>query len=986
MKNHVHTTLAACAVLAGTAGASFGLPAFTLTWNYRNGQTVTGVGAINSPFNASSGSEVGGNGFLGAAINNSGTSSVLVNLFAVPGFNYAVLNSSTGLTAFLAAGAEGMDGDPGSVSVPSNNYVYENGYVTSINSAGHIGLSMNLGSSQYASVSPISGLYFDKSALPVQVGDVITAAGVAAGSTFGNFASSSATVKINDNNVVMIAGPIVENGVGKNAIIKVALNSSGALVSETLVAKEGGLVGSGPATWTSISVSPPTCAMNNSGWVIFSGVTSTGVDGIYLNNQFVATKGGVAPGAQSWASLFASPADISNTGQFVFRGALGGNGVWAEVGDAGEGFGNANGGGPAFTAQITAGGGPLNQITGTLTNDQDVDLYEITVGDPNAATQTPFSATTVPNPGAGFAGANFDTVLYLFEYPANINLNTRPGLGRCDDAAPGVMQSTLTTASLASTHTPGKKYILGISTPKARAWATPTYGSPPPTEEMWLPEPSRIAVGSTTGMIFWADASNGQIARSSTTSATLLSPLTVVIPPAQTSELQQTDPNSVLLGDMIAVYDAGANSKVFYYASGYAGTAIRSCNTDGSGIQDIISGTLPTGVPTVYTAQAIAVDSVNQNLYWSGYSQGVSVIGSSGLTGGSQQAVVTLAVADTISAIAIDTKTTAGPGTGTLYWYDATAGAISRSDLTGANIQTVTSVAGVTSLTIDPVGRNLYYATNSGNAIGVIQMDTLAAGTLAAPTGPTGVAFDSSAGNVFWSTPLARTLQRSSASAPSVQSWTSIGTDVGERPAYGPGAFYGFAGFVRNGTAGSSSLPYSIQLTGAYFASSAAMICRNNKINVSGSIAGLAPGSATTPVRISDRGVVAWGPSSNGGLIVNQTAIFTQTQTLTGYTVGAILGGSPALAMSPNGQYLLAHTFYGGFAGGGDNLLKISFASVPGCIADFNGSGAVTVQDIFDFLSAWFAGSPTADINASGSVTVQDIFDFLSAWFTPCTP
>ena len=55
------------------------------------------------------------------------------------------------------------------------------------------------------------------------------------------------------------------------------------------------------------------------------------------------------------------------------------------------------------------------------------------------------------------------------------------------------------------------------------------------------------------------------------------------------------------------------------------------------------------------------------------------------------------------------------------------------------------------------------------------------------------------------------------------------------------------------------------------------------------------------------------------------------------------------------------------------------------CKANFNGVGGVTVQDIFDFLSAWFANNPSANFNGVGGVTVQDIFDFLSAWFAGCT-
>ena len=54
------------------------------------------------------------------------------------------------------------------------------------------------------------------------------------------------------------------------------------------------------------------------------------------------------------------------------------------------------------------------------------------------------------------------------------------------------------------------------------------------------------------------------------------------------------------------------------------------------------------------------------------------------------------------------------------------------------------------------------------------------------------------------------------------------------------------------------------------------------------------------------------------------------------------------------------------------------------CPADANGSGTVSVQDIFDYLTAYFSNSPGADFNGSGSVTVQDIFDYLAAYFVGC--
>lgn len=59
----------------------------------------------------------------------------------------------------------------------------------------------------------------------------------------------------------------------------------------------------------------------------------------------------------------------------------------------------------------------------------------------------------------------------------------------------------------------------------------------------------------------------------------------------------------------------------------------------------------------------------------------------------------------------------------------------------------------------------------------------------------------------------------------------------------------------------------------------------------------------------------------------------------------------------------------------------LSVQTAPSCLADFNADGVVGVQDIFDFLVAYFAGDPRADVNHADAVTVQDIFDFLVAYF-----
>jgi hypothetical protein len=54
------------------------------------------------------------------------------------------------------------------------------------------------------------------------------------------------------------------------------------------------------------------------------------------------------------------------------------------------------------------------------------------------------------------------------------------------------------------------------------------------------------------------------------------------------------------------------------------------------------------------------------------------------------------------------------------------------------------------------------------------------------------------------------------------------------------------------------------------------------------------------------------------------------------------------------------------------------------CNADFNADGVSNSADLFDFLTAFFAGAPNADFNADGMVNSTDFFDFLTAFFAGC--
>ncbi len=56
----------------------------------------------------------------------------------------------------------------------------------------------------------------------------------------------------------------------------------------------------------------------------------------------------------------------------------------------------------------------------------------------------------------------------------------------------------------------------------------------------------------------------------------------------------------------------------------------------------------------------------------------------------------------------------------------------------------------------------------------------------------------------------------------------------------------------------------------------------------------------------------------------------------------------------------------------------------PCCRADFNQNGTILLQDLFDYLTAFFAQSPSAQFDQFPGVALEDLFAFLNAWFTPC--
>lgn len=54
------------------------------------------------------------------------------------------------------------------------------------------------------------------------------------------------------------------------------------------------------------------------------------------------------------------------------------------------------------------------------------------------------------------------------------------------------------------------------------------------------------------------------------------------------------------------------------------------------------------------------------------------------------------------------------------------------------------------------------------------------------------------------------------------------------------------------------------------------------------------------------------------------------------------------------------------------------------CVADFDMSGARTIDDIFVYINAWFARDPRCDVDGIAGLTLDDLFVFLNRWFVGC--
>lgn len=81
---------------------------------------------------------------------------------------------------------------------------------------------------------------------------------------------------------------------------------------------------------------------------------------------------------------------------------------------------------------------------------------------------------------------------------------------------------------------------------------------------------------------------------------------------------------------------------------------------------------------------------------------------------------------------------------------------------------------------------------------------------------------------------------------------------------------------------------------------------------------------------------------------------------------------------------------------GDGNVVQVAGIDIPSvpCAADFDGANGVTIDDLFGYLNAYFAGctgtqgapcnGASADFDGNAQVSIDDLFGFMNAWFTGC--
>lgn len=107
-----------------------------------------------------------------------------------------------------------------------------------------------------------------------------------------------------------------------------------------------------------------------------------------------------------------------------------------------------------------------------------------------------------------------------------------------------------------------------------------------------------------------------------------------------------------------------------------------------------------------------------------------------------------------------------------------------------------------------------------------------------------------------------------------------------------------------------------------------------------------------------------------------------RTQNASGQTARASVGQDVVASW----QKSAVADVYGSYASAGGDIGtpgRFNFC-VGACPSDMDCSGSISIDDLFLYLNAFFAGSASADFNHADGVTIDDLFLFINAWFGGC--
>ncbi|TAH34331.1 MAG: hypothetical protein EYC70_15400 [Planctomycetota bacterium] len=229
---------------------------------------------------------------------------------------------SPGLTVFL------REGD--ALTLPAGASLDSFDSVT-LNNLGHSGWNFFLDGT--IGTSDDSGIYINAN-LVLQESFISTSPGFSPGTPYIGFFET----KINDSNRILVVAsvddPIIASTVDR-ALVVLDTDPSGALLGETVLAKEGDVLPGQIETVADFGTGPHNFAFNNAGSALYFADLNgdTTLDGvIYLDSTILAQEGspGPIPG-RNWENLSSRPMDLNNLGGFVFRGDLNGDTTTDEV-------------------------------------------------------------------------------------------------------------------------------------------------------------------------------------------------------------------------------------------------------------------------------------------------------------------------------------------------------------------------------------------------------------------------------------------------------------------------------------------------------------------------------------------------------------------------------------------------------------------------------------------------------------------------------